>query len=118
MELVKGVNFVEHVRGARRTSLATDRLTSALRQLVDGVAALHAAGKLHRDIKPSNVLVTPEGRVVILDFGLIDGALGHAAAASTSCGGTPAYLAPEEAARGAPSGPATGTAWASPSTKR
>ena len=71
MELVKGVNFVEHVRGSSRTSLEIDRLISAFRQLVDGVTALHRLGKLHRDIKPSNVLVTPEGRVVILDFGLI-----------------------------------------------
>ena len=31
---------------------------------------MHQSGKLHRDIKPPNVLVTPEGRVVLLDFGL------------------------------------------------
>ena len=62
MELVKGVNFVEHVEGSARTSRwSIDRLTSALRQLVDGVSALHRLGKLHRDIKPSNVLVTPSG---------------------------------------------------------
>ena len=71
MELVKGVSFVDYARGPDAPGRSDDRLIRALRQLIDGVSALHRRGKLHRDIKPSNVLVTPEGRVVILDFGLI-----------------------------------------------
>ena len=71
MELVRGVSFVDYARGPDGATLSTDRLRAALRQFIDGVSALHRRGKLHRDIKPSNVLVTSEGRVVILDFGLI-----------------------------------------------
>src|SRR6185312_15443314 len=70
MELVRGADFVTHVRGADARDGGRDKLRSALRQLVEGVHSLHSDGKLHRDIKPSNVLVTPEGRVVLLDFGV------------------------------------------------
>ena len=96
MERVRGVNFVEYVRGDAGVHFSSERLVSAFGQLVDGVSALHARGKLHRDIKPSNVLVTPEGRVVILDFGLI--AEATRPLTGGALGGTPAYMSPEEAA--------------------
>ena len=72
------------------------RMRSVLRQLVAGVSALHDKGKLHRDIKPPNVLVRPDGRVVILDFGLMSDTLPNPAAADDRMAGTPAYLAPEQ----------------------
>jgi serine/threonine protein kinase len=105
MELVQGGNFVEYVREAAAVAapLGAQRIKSVIRQLVEGVGALHRRGKLHRDIKPSNILVTSAGRVVILDFGLASDAVPNYAATWESMAGTPAYLAPERRAGAAPS---------------
>jgi hypothetical protein len=96
MELVNGVNFVDYVREHPDGRLSIPRLVPALQQLINGVSALHRFGKLHRDIKPSNVLVTPEGRVVILDFGLITELFpDNLGINEPLVGGTPVYLPPE-----------------------
>jgi predicted Ser/Thr protein kinase len=87
MELIEGVDLLDHL--ARRP----DRLRPSLAQLVAGLAALHGAGVIHRDVKPANVLVEPDGRVVLLDFGLASELCSDV---STALAGTPRYMAPEQ----------------------
>ncbi len=77
MEIVRGLPIDQHVRSTFESNASAPflpfnelRLREAFGQLAEGLAALHTAGCLHRDLKPSNVLVTHEGRVVVLDLGL------------------------------------------------
>jgi serine/threonine protein kinase len=74
------------------------RLRDALRQLAEGLSALHRAGMVHRDIKPHNVMVC-SGRVVLLDFGLVSEERPwhrHDSEEGLLLG-TPTYMAPEQA---------------------
>jgi len=96
LDLLEGVDFIRYVRPHGQMDLS--RVRNALSQLCAGVLALHARGVVHRDLKPSNVMVLPDGKVIILDFGLaaeFDRA--GLRTASLSVAGTPAYMAPEQA---------------------
>ena len=108
MDLIDGRDFLDHVCGIEGKPGALSRtfrpdvgtLRAAMLQLVTGIKALHDHGRLHRDIKPSNALVTRDGRVVLLDFGLVvePNAVDPYQTFDRGVVGTPAYLAPEQAA--------------------
>ncbi len=79
---------------------------NTFRQVVEGIAALHAAGKLHRDIKPTNVMVTISGEAKVLDFGLAVDEFTLQQPGSHPVVGTSTYMAPEQAL-GRPISPAS-----------
>jgi serine/threonine protein kinase len=86
-------------RVAQPGAVILTRLRQALSQLTRAIMTLHDTGHVHRDIKPSNVLVSAEGRVVVLDFGVIAElkAIGVKAELNEFTG-TPPYMAPEQLA--------------------
>jgi serine/threonine-protein kinase len=95
MEYVEGKSLRALMRG---TPLPTEQALDIARQVTSALAYLHDEGVVHRDIKPENVLVTPDGKAKILDFGI---ALFAAERRLTWTGlsnaiGTPDYMAPEQ----------------------
>ena len=106
MELVSGRTLTDVIP---RGGLPTDRLLAIAVPLMDAVSAAHARGITHRDLKPANVMVTADGHVKVLDFGLAKPADVASAAGATVTEapdvitgqgrilGTIAYMSPEQA---------------------
>ena len=67
MELVKGESLEQCLAGG---ALPVDEALDICRQIAEALEAAHYEGIIHRDLKPANVLITPEGRAKVLDFGL------------------------------------------------
>ena len=99
MEILAGVALsaliADLIAAKRRPAAAL--VSEIAAGMARGLEAAHAAGVLHRDIKPSNVVITTEGRVVVLDFGIALEAGNSRMTASGEVTGTPVYLSPEQA---------------------
>jgi hypothetical protein len=96
MEYIDGEDLASLLRRIGR--LPGDKALETAHQISAGLAAAHDCGLLHRDLKPANIMLDGRGRVRITDFGLAlssDDALGRSETA-----GTPAYMAPEQIAKG------------------
>jgi predicted Ser/Thr protein kinase len=106
MELVEGKTLRELLFAG---ALPVKRVLAITAQVADGLARAHEAGIVHRDLKPENVMVTKDGRVKILDFGLakltytgVDSGEGTNIPTETGTGagvvlGTVGYMSPEQA---------------------
>ena len=77
--------------------LAVDRAVDLARQIADGLRAAHAAGVVHRDVKPSNVIVTPDGVVKVIDFGVATVSGAEPITSTGTVTGSAHYMAPEQA---------------------
>lgn len=102
MELVDGGTLRELLR--ERGPMPPHAMAAVLRPVLSGLGVAHGAGLVHRDIKPENVLISDDGEVKLVDFGLVR-AIAEAGITSTSVIlGTAAYLSPEQV-EGAATGP-------------
>jgi serine/threonine-protein kinase len=104
MELVPGEALSTILE--REQVLSTDRVLDITAQTALALQAAHAAGLVHRDIKPGNLLITPDGRVKITDFGIARIADQVPLTATGQVMGTVQYLSPEQAS-GHPASPTT-----------
>ncbi len=76
--------------------LYVEQVRETFRQIAIAIATLHARGVVHRDIKPSNIMITGEGRIVILDFGLVAEVSLDDSIDRRTVVGTPGYMSPEQ----------------------
>jgi hypothetical protein len=93
MELIQAPTLADVVRGSG--ALPQDAVARLAEQLLSALEAAHTAGIVHRDVKPSNIMVLPNGRVKLTDFGIAQSTDDPRLTTSGILVGSPTYMAPE-----------------------
>ena len=93
MEYVEGCGLDHYLK--RRPELHLEDAISTMQQVLEGLSCAHREGVVHRDIKPANLLITRDGLVKIMDFGIAKLGL-RTQTQSGLIMGTPQYMAPEQ----------------------
>ena len=93
MELIQAPTLTAVVR--ERGPLPQDAVARLAEQLLSALESAHAAGIVHRDVKPSNIMVLPNGRVKLTDFGIAQAMDDPRLTTSGMLVGSPTYMAPE-----------------------
>jgi tetratricopeptide (TPR) repeat protein/tRNA A-37 threonylcarbamoyl transferase component Bud32 len=94
MEFVEGKSL-DAVIGPE--GLPAESVAPILRQICLGLEAAHEQGVIHRDLKPQNIMIDPQGRVAVMDFGLASTVEGSQLTRAGALMGTPDYMSPEQA---------------------
>jgi serine/threonine protein kinase len=94
MDYVEGTTLRGRILDAGGTPLPLDEVASITQQVCAALHYAHEEGVLHRDVKPGNIMIQPNGKVLVADFGIAKAA--DAATATTVMPGTPAYMSPEQ----------------------
>ncbi|TVR13958.1 MAG: serine/threonine protein kinase [Planctomycetota bacterium] len=98
MELIRGRSLDDILHADRHQPLPVDHACDVVIQACEALHVAHLAGITHRDLKPGNLMITAQGEVKILDFGMAQRISGESRlTASGSILGTPAYMSPEQA---------------------
>ncbi|MFI6846059.1 protein kinase domain-containing protein [Kitasatospora sp. NPDC050467] len=95
MELVNGRSLATVL--AQQPGLPVERAVGIAAAVCEALTVAHGAGLVHRDIKPGNIMITDDGGVKVVDFGIARAGSSHNLTQTASVLGTAAYLSPEQA---------------------